>query len=123
MSSKVHFNKYSEISVRGGENQTHDLLRPISDALTTKLLEALWRPGSEFTIITTPVIDGNHSSVFFTTEKRQGMKSKEEGSRRKEKKKSRLLCLALNPNTISPFCFLHMPKLQKLIFCIWIRRR
>ena len=55
---------------KGGENQTHDPLNPISDALTIKLLEALWRPGSEFTINTTPVIDDNHSSVFFTTEKK-----------------------------------------------------
>lgn len=44
MSSKVYFNK-----------------SPISD--TTELQEALWRAGSEFAIITTPVIDDNHSSV------------------------------------------------------------
>lgn len=66
--------KYTLINIlnfcKGGENQTHDPLIPISDALTTKLLEALWPLGSEFTIITTPVIDDNHSSVFFTTEKK-----------------------------------------------------
>ena len=28
----------------------------------------------------------------------------------------------LNPKTLSKFCFLRMPELRKLIFCIWIRR-
>ena len=29
----------------------------------------------------------------------------------------------LNPKTMSKFCFLRMPELRKLIFCIWIKRQ
>lgn len=38
------------------ENRTHDSPSSSSDALSTELLEVLWRAGSEFNIITTPVI-------------------------------------------------------------------
>ena len=31
-----------------GENQTHDPVRSSSDALTTELLEAVWKAGSKF---------------------------------------------------------------------------
>ena len=40
-----------------------------------------------------------------------GKKSKKRGEERKKKVKA-----------ISKFCFLHMPELRKLTFCIWIRR-
>ena len=47
--------------------------------------------------------------------KNEARKAKKEGRRESEKYKSRLLCH-------SKFCFLRMPGLRKLIFCIWIRR-
>ena len=39
-------------------------------------------------------------------EKNEAKKAKKEGRREREK----------------TFCFLHMPELRKLIFCIWIKR-
>ena len=39
----------------------------------------------------------------------------------KRKVKVKIAVSLLNPK-ISKFCFLHMPELRKLIFCIWIRR-
>ena len=43
-------------------------------------------------------------------EKKWGKKSEKRGEERKRKVK------------VSKFCFLRMPELRKLIFCIWIRR-
>ena len=39
----------------------------------------------------------------------------------KAKSKSQDCCVTFKPK-ISKFCFLRMPELRKLIFCIWIRR-
>ena len=40
----------------------------------------------------------------------------------KAKGKVKTAVLLLNPKTILKFCFLYIPELCKLIFCIWIRR-
>ena len=40
----------------------------------------------------------------------------------KRKVKVKTAVSLLNPKTMSKFCFLRMPELRKLIFCIWIRR-
>ena len=42
---------------------------------------------------------------------------------KKAKSKSQTAVSLLNLKTISKFCFLHMPELHNLIFCIWTRRR
>ena len=55
-------------------------------------------------------------------EKKWGKKSKKRGEERKQKVKFKTAVSLLNPKTISKFCFLPMPKLRKLIFCIWIKR-
>ena len=54
--------------------------------------------------------------------KKWGKKSEKRGEERKRKVKVKTAVSLLNPKTISKFCFLRMPKLRKLIFCIWIRR-
>ena len=46
-------------------------------------------------------------------------KRKKRGEERKWKVKDKTAVSLLN---LSKFCFLHMPELRKLIFCIWIRR-
>ena len=47
-------------------------------------------------------------------------KQKKEG-RKESKVKVKTAVSLLNPKSISKFCFLHMPKLCKLIICNWIR--
>ena len=48
---------------------------------------------------------------------------KKKGEERKQKVKVKTATMSLlNPKPISKFCFLCMPKLRKLIFCIWNRR-
>ena len=54
--------------------------------------------------------------------KKWGKESEERGEERKWKVILETAVSLLNPKTITKFCFLHMPKLCKLIFCIWIRR-
>ena len=60
----------------------------------------------------------------FKRKKKWGKKSeKEESWGEKVKSDNQDCCVIfLNPKTISKFCFLCMPELCKLIFCIWIRR-
>ena len=51
--------------------------------------------------------------------------SKKSEKRRKERKrkvKVKTAVSLINARTISKFCFLRIPELRKLIFCIWIRR-
>ena len=55
-------------------------------------------------------------------EKKWGKKSEKRREERKRKVKVKTAVSLLNPKTISKFCFLRMPELRKLIFCIWIRR-
>ena len=55
-------------------------------------------------------------------EKKRGKKSEKRSEERKRKVKVKTAVSLLNSKTISRFCFLHMPELCKLIFCIWIRR-
>ena len=55
-------------------------------------------------------------------EKKWGKKSEKRGEERKRKVKVKTAVSLLNPKTMSKFCFLRMPELCKLIFCIWIRR-
>ena len=55
-------------------------------------------------------------------EKKWGKKSEKRGEEKKWKVILKTAVSLLNPKTITKFCFLHMPKLRKLIFCIWIRR-
>ena len=50
---------------------------------------------------------------------RQGKRKNKGGE--KAKSKSQDCCVTLKPHN-SKFCFLRMPELCKLIFCIWIRR-
>ena len=45
-------------------------------------------------------------------------KSEKKRGGEKGKSKSQDCCVTF----MSKFCFLHMPELRKLIFCIWIRR-
>ena len=54
--------------------------------------------------------------------KKRGKKSEKRGEQRKRKVKFKTVVSLLNPKPISKFCFLCMPKLRKLIFCIWNRR-
>ena len=54
--------------------------------------------------------------------KGRGKKSEKSGEERKQKVKVKTAVSLLNTTTTSKFCFLHMPKLCKLIFGIWIRR-
>ena len=54
--------------------------------------------------------------------KKWGKKSKKKGNERKWKVKVKTVVSLLNPKTILKFCFLHIPPLHKLIFCIWITR-
>ena len=53
-------------------------------------------------------------------EKKWGEKSEKRGEERKATSKSQDCCVTFKPN--SKFCFLRIPELRKLIFCIWIRR-
>ena len=53
--------------------------------------------------------------------KNKAGKEKEDGRRESEKKMKTAVSL-LNLKTNSKFCFLHIPELWKLIFCISIRR-
>ena len=53
--------------------------------------------------------------------KNEERKVKKEGKRERKIKVKTAVSL-LNPKLISKFCFLRMPELRKLIFCIWIRR-
>ena len=53
-------------------------------------------------------------------EKNEARKVKRDG-RREVKSKSQDCCVTFKPKN-SKFCFLRMPKLCKLISCIWIRR-
>ena len=50
-----------------------------------------------------------------------GKKSETRGEERKRKVKDKIAVSLLNPKTILKFCFLPMPELCKLIFCIWIK--
>ena len=54
--------------------------------------------------------------------KQSGKKSEKRREERKRKVKVKTAVSLLTPKTISKFCFLRMPELRKLIFCIWIRR-
>ena len=54
-------------------------------------------------------------------EKPWGNKSETRGEERKRKVKVKIAVSLLNPKTILKFCFLRMPELCKLIFCIWIK--
>ena len=54
--------------------------------------------------------------------KNEARKAKKEGMEGKRKVKVKTAVSLLNPKTISRFCFLCMPELRTLIFCIWIRR-
>ena len=59
------------------------------------------------------------------TDKKMRQEKRKKRRGEKAKSKSEDYCvtfLVLNPKTISKLCFLCMPKLSKLIFCIWIRR-
>ena len=66
----------------------------------------------------------NEAYLMLSKRKNWGKKSKKRGEERKRKVKVKTAVHSslLNPKTILTFCFLHMPKLRKLIFCIWIRR-
>ena len=55
-------------------------------------------------------------------EKKGGKKSQKGGEERKRKVKVKTAVSLLNPKPISKFCFLRMPELRKLMFCIWIKR-
>ena len=55
-------------------------------------------------------------------EKKGGKKSEKRREERKRKVNVKTAVSLLNPKTISKFCFLRMPELRKVIFCIWIRR-
>ena len=53
--------------------------------------------------------------------KKEARKAKGEG-RREARRKSQDCSVTFNyPNTVLKFCFLYMPGLCMLIFCIWIR--
>ena len=52
--------------------------------------------------------------------KNEARKVKKRGGKAKGKVKTAVSLL--NPKTILKFCFLCIPELRKLIFCIWIRR-
>ena len=56
--------------------------------------------------------------------KRKKMRQEKRKKRGGEKAKSKIKTAVslLNPKTISQFCFLRMPELRKLMFCIWSRR-
>ena len=47
---------------------------------------------------------------------------KESGEERKRKVKVKTVVSLLNPKTMLKLCYLRMPELRKLIFCMWIRR-
>ena len=67
----------------------------------------------------------HQNEAYLMPSKRKKMrqeKRKKKEEERKWKVKVKTAGSLLNPKTISKFCFLHMPKLRKLIFCIWIRR-
>ena len=51
----------------------------------------------------------------------EARKAKKEGERKRKVKVKTAVSL-VNAKTISKFCFLCMPELHKLIFCIWIIR-
>ena len=53
--------------------------------------------------------------------KRKKKLDKKSKRRGKEKENVKSAVSPLTPTAISKFCFLHMPELRKLIFCIWIR--
>ena len=53
---------------------------------------------------------------------RQEKQKKRGGEERKRKENVKSAVSLLTPTAVSKFCFLHMPELRKLIFCIWIRR-
>jgi len=55
-------------------------------------------------------------------EKKWSKKSDKRGEERKWKVKVKTAELLLYPKAISEFCFLCMPEIRKLIFCIWLRR-
>ena len=55
-------------------------------------------------------------------EKKGGNKREKRGEERKWKVKVKTAESLLYPKTISECCFLHMPEICTLIFCIWIRR-
>ena len=52
---------------------------------------------------------------------RQEKQKKRGGEERKPKENVNSAESLLTPTAISKFCFLHMPELRKLIFCIWMR--
>ena len=56
--------------------------------------------------------------------KNEARKTKEKG-RRKVKRKRQDCCVTSKPNNYLKinFCFPHMPKLRKQMFCIWIRKQ
>ena len=51
-----------------------------------------------------------------------GQEKQKKGEGEKVKSKSQDCCVTFKPKTMLKFCFLRMPELRKLIFCIWIRR-
>jgi len=54
--------------------------------------------------------------------KKMRQEKRQRGEERKWKVTIKTAVSFLNPKTISKVCFLCMPELCKLIFCIWIRR-
>ena len=55
-------------------------------------------------------------------EEKGGNKREKRGEERKQKVKVKTVESLSHPKTILEFCFLRMPEIRKLIFCIWIRR-
>ena len=51
-----------------------------------------------------------------------GQEKQKKRKERKWKVKVKTVLSLLNPKTVLKFCFLRIPQLHKLIFCIWITR-